>query len=619
MIGLGVLAAILIIVLVIVLSVYFTVVKKKDNVDASAGSSGGSPTGTGTAPKPTATGKAGNHVTGGDGSTVTLANGTTFTYTNPFGGFWVQDPSNPFNNNAQPNSWTPPLNTSWVWGQNRVYGVNLGGWLVLEPFISPSLYQRYPSAVDEYTLSTLMAADTANGGLKQLEQHYDTFITEQDFAEIAGAGLNWVRLPIPFWAVETWPGEPYLAKTAWTYFLKAVQWARKYGLRIYLDLHTVPGSQNGYNHSGRGGKINFLEGNMGLANAQRTLYYIRVITEFISQPEYQDVIPIFGIVNEAVEQSIGINALTSFYLEAHDMIRNNITGKGAGHGPYIAIHDSFLPGTMWTGYLQGSDRILMDTHPYFSFTGEANPQPLDVNGAQGQPGGQWPAEARQNFGVSVGGEFSGSPNDCGLFVLGVTGTALTPGCDTYDNWASYTAAMKAGVQNFIEAQFDALGDWFFWTWKIGASQVSGNIEAPLWSYQLGYRNGWIPTDPRVAVGKCASLSAPAGSFSAYLPWQTGTPSTIPASSTASFPWPPTTLNNLDVAMTLLPTYTNTAPLITMPPQSFSGAPAQVTKSVDGWFNAQDTDKGVTAVSGCTYPDEYIATFAVVPTAACTGT
>jgi aryl-phospho-beta-D-glucosidase BglC (GH1 family) len=39
--------------------------------------------------------------------------------------------------------------------------------------------------------------------------------TEQDIAEIAGAGLNWIRLPIPFWAIETWPGEPFLAKTSW--------------------------------------------------------------------------------------------------------------------------------------------------------------------------------------------------------------------------------------------------------------------------------------------------------------------------------------------------------------------------------------------------------------------
>lgn len=93
--------------------------------------------------------------------------------------------------------------------------VNLGGLFVLEPFISPALYQKYPGAVDEWTLSTLMAQDTASGGLQQIEDHYATFITEEDIAEIAGAGLNWIRLPIPFWAIETWPGEPFLAKTSW--------------------------------------------------------------------------------------------------------------------------------------------------------------------------------------------------------------------------------------------------------------------------------------------------------------------------------------------------------------------------------------------------------------------
>jgi glucan 1,3-beta-glucosidase len=118
--------------------------------------------------------------------------------------------------------------------------VNLGGLFVLEPFISPALFQRYPGAVDEWTLSVLMAADTDSGGLNQLEDHYNTFIvrsflcpqfslnannlllpicssfqTEKDIADIAGAGLNWVRLPIPYWAIETWDGEPFLAKTSW--------------------------------------------------------------------------------------------------------------------------------------------------------------------------------------------------------------------------------------------------------------------------------------------------------------------------------------------------------------------------------------------------------------------
>ena len=44
----------------------------------------------------------------------------------------------------------------------------------------PALYEKYLGgsivAIDEYTLSQAMAADTAGGGLKQLEDHYATFI-----------------------------------------------------------------------------------------------------------------------------------------------------------------------------------------------------------------------------------------------------------------------------------------------------------------------------------------------------------------------------------------------------------------------------------------------------------
>lgn len=52
----------------------------------------------------------------------------------------------------------------------------------------------------------------------------------------------------------------------------------------------MPGSQNGYNHSGRLGLINFLNGVMGIANAQRGLEYIRILTEFISYVIYCRVI-----------------------------------------------------------------------------------------------------------------------------------------------------------------------------------------------------------------------------------------------------------------------------------------------------------------------------------------
>ncbi len=90
-----------------------------------------------------------------------------------------------------------------------------------------------------------------------------------------------------------------------SYFLKAIEWCRKYGLRINLDYHALPGSQNGWNHSGKLGTINFLNGPMGYANAQRSLDHIRIIAEFISQPQYRDVVTMFGIANEVIGSTVG--------------------------------------------------------------------------------------------------------------------------------------------------------------------------------------------------------------------------------------------------------------------------------------------------------------------------
>jgi len=42
------------------------------------------------------------------------------------------------------------------WSSEKVRGVNLGGWLVLEPWITPSIFQQFDGSrgiVDEYTLT----------------------------------------------------------------------------------------------------------------------------------------------------------------------------------------------------------------------------------------------------------------------------------------------------------------------------------------------------------------------------------------------------------------------------------------------------------------------------------
>ncbi|THU78854.1 glycoside hydrolase family 5 protein [Dendrothele bispora CBS 962.96] len=458
-------------------------------------------------------------------------------------------------------------------------------------------------AKDEFTLSQAMRADQAGGGIGQLEDHYKTFITEKDIAQIAGSGLNFLRIPIPFWAIETYEGEPYLEKTAWTYLLKALGWARKYGLRVCLDLHAVPGSQNGYNHSGKLAGPNFMVSNMGLANAERTLYYIRVLTEFISQPEYRELVPIFGIVNEALINSIGLDQMTSFYLRAHTMIRE-ITGTGKGNGPFIAIHNGLIPGSSWDDFLAGSDRIMMDQHPYFAFGGQ-NTNPIATDASDMKPGGTWPAQAcrtwgsetdrsRATFGFTIAGEFSSAPNDCGLFINGVPGGTSNPQCPEYLDYQNYNSSMKQGLRNFLAASADSFGDWFYWTWKIDPD-IDGKISAPTWSYQLGLENGWIDLDPRGYKGECAELQIATSSMfdGTYQPWQLGVQtSSIAQSSSVEFPWPPTTISSVDVPMALLPTYTTTGSVITMAPETFTGAPSRVTGGVDGWFDDNDKEGGV---------------------------
>ena len=65
-------------------------------------------------------------------------------------------------------------------GQDKVRGVNLGGWLVLEPFISPAMFEIYGTGPeqtkDEYHLSLAMKADTTGKGFDHLREHYKTFI-----------------------------------------------------------------------------------------------------------------------------------------------------------------------------------------------------------------------------------------------------------------------------------------------------------------------------------------------------------------------------------------------------------------------------------------------------------
>lgn len=120
---------------------------------------------------------------------------------------------------------------------SKVHGVNLGGWFVLEPWITPSIFAEWATnrnVKDEYTYTQALGQDEAK---KRLSRHWNSWITQDDFAQIARAGLNHVRIPIGYWALISVPGDPYVHKGQLEVLDRAIGWARDAGLRVMLDLH----------------------------------------------------------------------------------------------------------------------------------------------------------------------------------------------------------------------------------------------------------------------------------------------------------------------------------------------------------------------------------------------
>src|SRR6185437_13165895 len=82
------------------------------------------------------------------------------TYTNQtVGGLPVMGLFSKWDDSAQANNHVPKLSDDWgSYGSRPARGVNLGGWLSLEPFITPSLfnYDSNLGIIDEWTLCTYL-------------------------------------------------------------------------------------------------------------------------------------------------------------------------------------------------------------------------------------------------------------------------------------------------------------------------------------------------------------------------------------------------------------------------------------------------------------------------------
>jgi len=180
---------------------------------------------------------------------------------------------------------------------------------------------------------------------------------------------------------------------------------------------------------------------------------------------------------------------------------------GIGKGFYISIGDGFAGIENWAGYLPDSDRLILDSHPYFAFDGGINNDPITLTGPDGRPGGIWPQQAcgrwahqlvdryvhtppqtpvslgfsgstltiadacrshsQSAFGVTIAGEHSNGFNDCAFWLRGPANLdTLNPNCAFWTNSAAWNDTVKEGLKNFALASMDSLINPFFWTWKV---------------------------------------------------------------------------------------------------------------------------------------------------------
>ena len=139
------------------------------------------------------------------------------------------------------------------------------------------------------------------------------------------AGLNAIRIPIGYWAVDILSEEPYVAGQ-YPYLIQAVQWSSECGFQVMIDLHGAPGSQNGQDNSGLIGPVLFPSNS---SNSDRSLDVLRNLTEEFSQDIYGGAVTAIELLNEPRldDENFPMSQLKDFYNEGVEAVSSASTSS----------------------------------------------------------------------------------------------------------------------------------------------------------------------------------------------------------------------------------------------------------------------------------------------------
>ncbi|OQR85743.1 glucan 1,3-beta-glucosidase [Achlya hypogyna] len=298
----------------------------------------------------------------------------------------------------------------------QVRGTNLGGWLVLEPWITPTLFYQFlgtqerfgdqapeKTAMDQYTFCTALGKEEAN---RQLRIHWNNWVTEEDIKEMASYGVNSLRIPVGDWMFV--PYEPYIGCTEGSVeqLDRVLDLCAKYNINALIDIHGHIGSQNGFDNSGKTHQVKWTSlastqpvgtttfehwpiryaewagtfdpvnhnySSINYENLNQSLTVVnKIVTRYANHPAILGLQP----VNEPWELT-PIDVLKNFYWESY-----KVTKSLAPSWKFV-VHDSFRFGlSYWSQFMKGCPDIALDTHIYQAWMNPGSAEDFNSNACQ---------------------------------------------------------------------------------------------------------------------------------------------------------------------------------------------------------------------------------------------
>ncbi|XP_061351145.1 probable glucan 1,3-beta-glucosidase A [Gastrolobium bilobum] len=286
-----------------------------------------------------------------------------------------------------------------------------------------------------------------------MKEHWSTFIVEEDFNFIANNGLDAVRIPVGWWiASDPTPPWPYVEGSLHA-LDNAFSWAQKYGLKIIIDLHAAPGSQNGFQHSAS--RDGSQEWGKTDENIQQTVHVIDFLTaRYAKSPSLYAI----ELINEPLSPGVTLDSLTKYYKAGYEAVRKHSSTA------YVILSNRLGPSDPRELFplADGLKQSVIDVHYYNIFD-----------------------DVFENMTVQENIDFIHTNRSSQLNFVTTSNGPLTFVGEWVAEWR-VKAATKEDYQRFAEAQLDVFGratfGWAYWAFKNADNH---------WSLEWMIKNGYV--------------------------------------------------------------------------------------------------------------------------------